>query len=71
MREVHGVADAKLNNVGGRDDTSVIVTDRDGAIEISVGRQAWSAILTVEQAEFFAGCLTASAARVRELERCK
>lgn len=66
--EIHGIADArKATAIPSDDVTTVTVTD--GAVNeiiLSVGSQAYAAILTADQAEFLANALAEAVDRARQ-----
>lgn len=66
MKEKHGIADAIKCSVGMNDRQSVVVTDRDGYVDLNIGGMTYPAGLSPEQARFIAKCLTDSAARVEK-----
>lgn len=67
MKQKHGIADArKIAMVGLTDETSVVVTDGDGYVALSIGSQTYPCGMTPEQARFIAAALIASAERVEQ-----
>jgi hypothetical protein len=69
MRERHGIADAEKTAMYSEDLQSVVVTDGDGRIELSLGASSYPAGLTPDQAIFIAKQLVAAAKRVKNKAR--